>query len=488
MPYRALALALALLALVPAAASAAPDRTKPTVPGNLRVTAVGLNSVSLAWNPSTDNSGTFAYYVKDVGTGGAYWVPQTQTTFTWSSLQPNRTYRYVVYAEDQAQNRSANSNQVSATTPAAQPAAVPTNLRVVSRTPNQIVIAWDPSANAVRYDVSRSGWNASTTATTYTATWLSPATSYTFAVRAVNAASAWSAWSAPLTTSTPEDTTAPTTPGSLTGNAVSPTQLRISWPPSTDDSYTVGYNVYVDGKPTVHELPVGQTGMDLFNLRAATTYDIAVKAYDASGNFSPAAQLSLATAASTDTSPPPAPTNLVFGQLTPHSVHLGWGPWSGFADTFAHEIWMDGAFLREVVGDWRYAGQLFPGAQVRHITPGSTHTFTARNRDEAGNLSAHSNPVTITFPPSSDTTPPPAATALTGDTSPNCAFAFFGWSHPGGGNDVEIYEDGHFLDVWRDEAFMISFGRHAYTVRVVDPAGNTSAESAPVTLDSEMNC
>ncbi len=490
MPYRALALALALLALVPAAASAAVDRTKPTTPGNLRVTAVTANSVSLAWNPSTDNSGTFAYYVKDVGTGGVYWVPQTQTSLTRTGLQPNKAYRYVVYAQDTAGNKSANSNQVTVSTPAAQPAAVPANVRVVSRTPTTIGIAWDASANAVRYDVSHNGTIWWSTPPSYTATWLVPGTSQTFLVRAINGAGVASAWSAPLVTSTVPDNDAPTTPGNLTGTAVSPSQLRISWSPSTDDVSGVSYNVYVDGKPSVHMLPVDEldTKIDIFNLRAGTTYDITVRAYDSSGNLSVPAQLSIATASSTDTTPPPAPTNLVYGQLTPHSVHLGWGPWSGFGDTFAHEIWMDGAFLRELVGDWRYSGQLFPGGQVRHIAPGSTHTFTARNRDEAGNLSAHSNAVTIAFPASSDTTPPTAATSLSGDTSPNCAFAFFSWAGGSGGNDVEIYEDGHFLDVWRDEAFMTSFGRHSYTVRYVDLAGNTSPDSPATILDHGMRC
>jgi hypothetical protein len=132
---------------------------------------------------------------------------------------------------------------------------------------------------------------------------------------------------------------------------------------------------------------------------------------------------------------------------------------------------------------------LLPFDQVRHLQPGSTHTFTVHNRDEAGNLSAPSNAITVTLPPSSDTTPPQAPTGLTGDTSPNCAFAFFnaigGGGEPG---DIEVYEDGHFSGVYRDEAFMTSFGRRTYTVRYVDQAGNASADSPPTTLDHGMRC
>ena len=72
----------AILAIFGASpALAARDRTPPTKPTNLRVTSVTSYNVSLAWNPSTDNSGTFSYRVL-VSDGFTYTVPQTQTTFS----------------------------------------------------------------------------------------------------------------------------------------------------------------------------------------------------------------------------------------------------------------------------------------------------------------------------------------------------------------------------------------------------------------------
>ena len=47
----------------PSAAWAA-DGTPPTAPTNLRVTGTTSFSVSLAWNPSTDNSGSFVYRIR----------------------------------------------------------------------------------------------------------------------------------------------------------------------------------------------------------------------------------------------------------------------------------------------------------------------------------------------------------------------------------------------------------------------------------------
>jgi hypothetical protein len=53
-----------LLALVATGALAAPpDKKPPTKPTNLRVSAVGPYSVSLAWTPSTDNVGVARYVV-----------------------------------------------------------------------------------------------------------------------------------------------------------------------------------------------------------------------------------------------------------------------------------------------------------------------------------------------------------------------------------------------------------------------------------------
>jgi hypothetical protein len=62
--FKAIALAVALtLILGVAPAMAARDRTPPTTPRNLRVTGMTAYSVSLAWDPSTDNSGSFRYKI-----------------------------------------------------------------------------------------------------------------------------------------------------------------------------------------------------------------------------------------------------------------------------------------------------------------------------------------------------------------------------------------------------------------------------------------
>src|SRR5687768_13019947 len=92
----ALALVLALAVAGPVGAGRKPppaptgDKTPPTAPTNLRVTSLSHKSVTLAWNASTDNSGSVTYSVNKDGQG--FTVPQGQTTYTIGWLSAGRTY------------------------------------------------------------------------------------------------------------------------------------------------------------------------------------------------------------------------------------------------------------------------------------------------------------------------------------------------------------------------------------------------------------
>jgi hypothetical protein len=91
----AVALVLALAVAGPVAAGKKPptttgDKTPPTTPTNLRITNLSHKSVTLAWDASTDNSGSFSYSVNKDGQG--FTVPQTQTSYTIDWLSAGRTY------------------------------------------------------------------------------------------------------------------------------------------------------------------------------------------------------------------------------------------------------------------------------------------------------------------------------------------------------------------------------------------------------------
>src|SRR5512145_2618012 len=78
------------------------DRIAPTAPTNLVVTATTPHSVSLAWGPSTDNSGQFSYLI--CCAGKTVTVGQTMTSHTLTGLNSGATYIFRVYARDAAGN------------------------------------------------------------------------------------------------------------------------------------------------------------------------------------------------------------------------------------------------------------------------------------------------------------------------------------------------------------------------------------------------
>jgi len=95
------------------------DTQAPTVPQNLTGQAVNASQVTLSWNASTDNGGgTVAGY--RIFRNGVALATSTGTSYTDNTVAASTTYTYRVAAFDNASpaNESAQSNQVSVTTPA----------------------------------------------------------------------------------------------------------------------------------------------------------------------------------------------------------------------------------------------------------------------------------------------------------------------------------------------------------------------------------
>jgi chitodextrinase len=234
------------------------DKKAPTAPTNLRVTGVTAGSVSLAWNPSTDNSGKLKYRVL-CSNNTTMTVPQFQTTAVFSSLRHNTSYTFRVYAFDASNNISATSNAVTVstladTTPPSQPVVALTHLG-----PTHISLAWSSTddTSLLTYEVSINGQatfnNGSTTMPSGTLYFLQPETTYTITVRARDNAMNWSAPSDPLVITTPptdpSDGLAPTAPSNITAYE-SCGEYILFWQQSTDnvtpDAY-VSYEVFLNG-------------------------------------------------------------------------------------------------------------------------------------------------------------------------------------------------------------------------------------------------
>lgn len=98
------------------------DTQPPTIPTALAATSVTAASVTLNWQPSSDNVGVAGYTVyrngAQIGTTAG-----TVTTFTDTTVSPSSSYTYTVDAFDRSGNHSPQSSGLAAVTPAASPGA-----------------------------------------------------------------------------------------------------------------------------------------------------------------------------------------------------------------------------------------------------------------------------------------------------------------------------------------------------------------------------
>ena len=82
-----------------------------------------------------------------------------------------------------------------------------------------------------------------------------------------------------------QDTQAPSTPGGFTANAITATQVNLSWQASTDNVGIAGYTIYRDGA-TLTTVSGSTLSYSDFTTIPTTTYSYSVDAFDAAGNHS----------------------------------------------------------------------------------------------------------------------------------------------------------------------------------------------------------
>jgi len=277
-------------------AFAAGDRTPPTKPTNLRVTSRTAYYVHLAWNPSTDNSGTFSYKVW-VNNGFTYNVPQSQTTFSFFAA-PNSNLSFYVYAVDGSGNKSSRSNTVSATTLRDTTAPTAPVLSLVGVNPNEIAVEWTASTDDgpyLFYQVFLNGTAVGDLSQKRTAVvkGLTPQTSYNITVKArdLYGAPNWSGPSNVVTATTATvggvDTQAPTDPTALYGwdAGDGAREINLFWEQSFDNQTlqaSIRYDVYMDG---VLDHSTGG-GRAILYATSAGEHTYTIIAVDAAGNQS----------------------------------------------------------------------------------------------------------------------------------------------------------------------------------------------------------
>lgn len=188
-----------------------PVPVPPMPPSNLRFEEVNPDSVRLSWNAVPEASMYTVYRGYNQNEMDVVKVT-TSPTATDMHVTPGESYYYQVSATDAKGVQSEKSNAIYTTIPHQEPPIVeppitvppvepeipevipgeyltPRNLRTVTKTTTSITFTWDPpyrASTVAAYEVFKNGVKIAevpASIQTYTATGLTPDTSYTFTVR-----------------------------------------------------------------------------------------------------------------------------------------------------------------------------------------------------------------------------------------------------------------------------------------------------------------
>ncbi|MEU8520092.1 fibronectin type III domain-containing protein [Streptomyces sp. NBC_01216] len=235
---------------------------------------------------------------------------------------------------------------------------VPTGVTATSGSATTVHVMWSAAADdraVTGYEVYAQGRKVRDLPATTLMTdivRLTPATPYTFTVRARDAAGNRSPHSAPVPATTlaatTADTTPPTTPTHLRGAADGSRAATLTWTPSRDDTKVTAYDIY-HADTRVHTVPGTVTTTRLTMLSPGTIYSFTVRARDAAENSSAdSGTLDLTTAPSPGAPPDTAPTDLRVtagrGEIT-----LTWNPPKTDGPVDRHQLYLNGAFATTVI-------------------------------------------------------------------------------------------------------------------------------------------
>jgi Fibronectin type III domain len=290
----ALVCALALVFGSVATAAPKPPGSSPKAPSNLRVTAVGEKSVSLAWDAGAGNSSNWWYCVQSSG-AGCFRVDPPKTTFTHPSLTPGATYTFSVVIVSSNGQRSGPSNSVTVTIPPDTTPPTAPVLSVTSVVPVRISLSWTTSTDntgqvsqtlyidGVAYFGPVFGFNG------MLIPYLEPGSTHSYQVIARDRFGNSSASNTVTQTQPPvNDATPPAAPSNLMfSSETSPPEIWLDWTAASDNLDPAGqllYEVFVNG--TRASVGLGNVE-DIVYCVDTGLNTIKVRVLDTSGNAGP---------------------------------------------------------------------------------------------------------------------------------------------------------------------------------------------------------
>ena len=274
------------------------------------------------------------------------------------------------------------------------------------------------------------------------------------------------------------DTVPPSTPIDLTGNAISSSNINLSWTASTDNVGVAGYKIYRNGsyQKSVPTAFTSDTG-----LTPSTQYCYTVSAYDAANNESGKSNQACATTLTTsDTTPPSIPTGLSATAVSSSQINLSWTASTDNVGVTGYKIFdYYGTYLKTV----NSTSVSFTG-----LSPNTNYCFTVSAYDAAGNESGKSSQVCSTTLSGSGV--PPGGLTLTvtlecsGEGTPQIRLT---WASSIGVDYYNIYKNGSLYEgvssnvtTFVDTAVTTGM-TYSYFIRAINSGGQTDSNSVTLT-------
>ncbi|MEU4703403.1 fibronectin type III domain-containing protein [Nonomuraea dietziae] len=369
-----------------ASLTASTDSDPPTVPGNLRVTAVSGTQISVAWDASTDAvTGVAGYGVWLDGVQVAASHPGLGWTF--DGLTPGATYLAEVDAVDGAGHRSAKAQLNAQAEVDASPPSVPPNLQVTHARPYEIQVTWDAASDnvgvagyGVYLDGTKVGDDVPFGSRIFVFGALTPETTYQIAIDAADASGNRSG-KAQVTQITPADQP-PGTPPNLRVTDVTYTSWAVAWDVAADDVALTGYDIELDGQLVATDTTVRELSRS--GLTDDTPYTVRVWGVDHIGQRSTTpAELVVRTLDDLDPTPPTLQVAADESTIT-----VAWDVSTDDFGVVGYQVMIDGDVVHATPGtDYTVDGPVTRRHVVEGLTAGAAYDVRVAAVDTRGQLS-----------------------------------------------------------------------------------------------------
>ncbi len=458
------------------------DMQAPTNPPNIYWTPRSATSAVLQWSPSTDNVGVDSYLITFstiADTGQNQFNIGNVTQYIFNNLPVNKTCYVRIYARDLAGNKSdyVQTNHFFKGLLDVQAPAAPGDVNVHYRKWDSLFVSWyEPFDNrrvtGYLLDVALDsgfvnlvpGYNARPLGLdanqTTMVTGLRPSTKYHLRVRARDAAGNTSPNSSVASAVTRPTASVPSAP---TGLSLLPAYrgLVLQWNESDDDYGQTVYYLDVSVSPQFTSFVPGYQNLamgvaplrrTITGLQPGTRYYVRMRAGDGDGNTSAHSVPVNAVVdnSSGDTQAPGVPGNVQILRVEPTAFYFQWDPSTdnvGVAD-YQFDLSTDPLFATRLLGmDQQYLKKEDRlGYRITGLNPSRNYYLRLRAKDAAGNMSANSQPVTITTRPSAEAPSAPSGLSAVTDVKGMIKLV---WSASNDNRGVT----GYFLDVSESQTF-----------------------------------